>query len=98
MGVAGGLVPTPSALVVLLGAAALGRAWFGVVLVAIYGVGMAATLMAAGVAFVRLQGWLEAHWYGSRWLTGTMRWAPIVTATALVLGGVSVAVRGALAV
>ena len=98
MGVAGGLVPTPSALVVLLGAAALGRAWFGVVLVAIYGVGMAATLMAAGVAFVRLQGWLEAHWYGSRWLSGAMRWAPIVTATALVLGGVSIAVRGALAV
>src|SRR5205823_984135 len=33
MGFAGGLVPSPSALVVLLGAMALGRAWFGVVLV-----------------------------------------------------------------
>src|SRR5205807_5099611 len=33
MGFAGGLVPSPSALVVLLGAIALGRAWFGIVLV-----------------------------------------------------------------
>ena len=45
MGMAGGLVPTPSALVVLLGATALGRAWFGVLLVAIYGIGMALTLL-----------------------------------------------------
>jgi len=44
MGIAGGLVPSPSALVVLLGAIALGRTWFGVVLVLGYGVGMAATL------------------------------------------------------
>jgi nickel/cobalt transporter (NicO) family protein len=33
MGFAGGLVPSPLALVVLLGAIALGRAWFGVLLV-----------------------------------------------------------------
>jgi ABC-type nickel/cobalt efflux system permease component RcnA len=46
MGVAGGLVPSPSALIVLLGATALGRAWFGVVLVVCYGVGMAVTLTA----------------------------------------------------
>ena len=44
MGFAGGMVPAPSALVVLLGAIALGRTWFGVVLVVAYGLGMAATL------------------------------------------------------
>lgn len=93
MGVAGGLVPTPSALVVLLGAAALGRTWFGVLLVAVYGVGMASTLLAAGVALVRLQGWLERHWFGSRWLATTLRVAPFVTATALVVAGVTLAVR-----
>src|SRR5262245_31433051 len=37
MGFAGGLVPSPSALVVLLGAIALGRTWFGVLLVVAYG-------------------------------------------------------------
>ena len=93
MGVAGGMVPTPSALVVLLGATALGRTWFGVVLVAIYGIGMATTLMAAGVALVRLQGWLEAHWYQTRWLTTTLRIAPLLTATALIGGGLLLAAR-----
>ena len=63
MGVAGGLVPTPSALVVLLGAIALHRTWFGVILVGLYGLGMAAALMGAGLLLVRLQGWLERHWY-----------------------------------
>jgi ABC-type nickel/cobalt efflux system permease component RcnA len=54
MGVAGGLVPSPSAVVVLLGAIALGRTWFGVLLVLGYGLGMAATLTAAGLLLVRL--------------------------------------------
>src|SRR5262249_37665624 len=49
MGFAGGMVPSPSALVVLLGAVALGRTWFGVGLVIAYGLGMAATLMVAGL-------------------------------------------------
>jgi ABC-type nickel/cobalt efflux system permease component RcnA len=53
MGFAGGMVPSPSALVVLLGAIALGRVWFGVILVVAYGAGMAATLTGAGVALVR---------------------------------------------
>jgi ABC-type nickel/cobalt efflux system permease component RcnA len=55
MGVAGGLVPSPSALVVLLGAAALGRTVFGVLLVFGYGIGMAATLVAAGLLLVRVR-------------------------------------------
>jgi ABC-type nickel/cobalt efflux system permease component RcnA len=53
MGVAGGLVPSPSALLVLLGATALGRAWFGVLLVIAYGVGMAVTLTVAGLLLLR---------------------------------------------
>ncbi len=52
VGFAGGLVPSPSALLVLLGGIALGRTWFGVLLVVAYGVGMAGTLMAAGLLMV----------------------------------------------
>src|SRR2546430_12709083 len=59
MGFAGGLVPSPSALVVLLGAMALGRAWFGVVLVIAYGLGMAATLTGAGILLLRARGALD---------------------------------------
>ncbi|MEW2635789.1 nickel transporter [Streptomyces sp. NPDC048389] len=55
MGLAGGLVPSPSAVVVLVGAAALGQAWFGFLLVIAYGAGLALTLAAAGFAVVRLR-------------------------------------------
>ncbi|RKE17969.1 high frequency lysogenization protein HflD [Streptomyces sp. TLI_171] len=54
LGIAGGLVPSPSALVVLLGAVALGRTLFGAALVVAYGLGMAATLTGAGLLLVGL--------------------------------------------
>ncbi|WP_405781015.1 nickel/cobalt transporter [Streptomyces sp. NBC_00859] len=54
LGIAGGLVPSPSALVVLLGAVALGRTAFGATLVLAYGLGMAATLTAVGLLLVKL--------------------------------------------
>ncbi|GAA0318575.1 sulfite exporter TauE/SafE family protein [Actinoallomurus spadix] len=49
MGFAGGLLPSPSAVVVLLGAAAVGHAWFGLLLVLAYGLGLALTLVSIGV-------------------------------------------------
>ncbi|MFJ2703713.1 nickel/cobalt transporter [Streptomyces sp. NPDC087428] len=61
MGIAGGLVPSPSALVVLLGAVALGRTAFGVLLVVGYGLGMAMTLTLAGLLLVRLRDRFEAR-------------------------------------
>lgn len=53
LGFAGGLVPTPTAVVVLLGATAIGRAWFGALLVVAYGIGMGATLVLAGLVFAK---------------------------------------------
>ncbi|GAA0913639.1 sulfite exporter TauE/SafE family protein [Virgisporangium aurantiacum] len=70
IGIAGGLVPSPSALIVLLGAIALGRTWFGVLLVVAYGLGMAATLTAAGLALVGLQ----RRWAARAHLHGGDRW------------------------
>ena len=70
IGIAGGLVPSPSALIVLLGAVALGRTWFGVLLVVAYGLGMAATLTAAGLALVGLQ----RRWAARAHLRGGDRW------------------------
>jgi nickel/cobalt transporter (NicO) family protein len=49
MGFAGGMLPSPSAVVVLLGAAAVGHAWFGLLLVLAYGLGLALTLTSIGV-------------------------------------------------
>jgi nickel/cobalt transporter (NicO) family protein len=95
MGVAGGLVPTPSALVVLLGAAALHRIWFGIVLVTLYGLGMATSLMGAGLLLVRAQSWLEHNWYARPRAALLLRYLPAITALLLVGGGLSVILRGA---
>jgi nickel/cobalt transporter (NicO) family protein len=98
MGVAGGLVPSPSAVVVLLGAVALGRTWFGVLLVLTYGLGMAATLTAAGLVLVRL----SSRWAGRRVLgpaTGRLRAAtPAMTAGLVTVVGLGLAVRSLAAV
>ena len=59
MGLVGGLVPSPSALLLMLGAVALGKAWFGGLLVLAFGVGMAVTLAAAGLLARDLVGRLE---------------------------------------
>jgi len=61
LGFAGGLVPSPSALLVLLAATALGRTVFGVVLVLGYGLGMAGALSAAGLLLVKLRGRLDRY-------------------------------------
>lgn len=45
-------MPSPSALLVLLGGIALGRAWFGALLVLFYGIGMAAALVGTGLLLV----------------------------------------------
>jgi ABC-type nickel/cobalt efflux system permease component RcnA len=52
LGLAGGLIPSTSALLVLLGAIAAGRPTFGFVLVAAFGLGMAAVMVALGLALV----------------------------------------------
>ncbi len=98
MGFAGGLVPAPSALVVLLGAIALGRTWFGVVLVVAYGMGMAATLTAAGLLLVRARGALDGR-AARRGRPGRVadvaRVLPLATSSLIVVVGLYLAARGA---
>jgi ABC-type nickel/cobalt efflux system permease component RcnA len=95
MGTAGGLVPSPSALVVLLGAIALGRTWFGIALVLGYGVGMSATLVAAGLLIIRARSRIDARIQpGSR--VGRLVLAlPVITATFVIVAGTGLAARAA---
>jgi nickel/cobalt transporter (NicO) family protein len=96
MGVAGGLVPSPSALVILLGAVALGRTGFGILLVVGYGLGMAATLTAAGLLLIRLQRRLARAGTGARFARLTARLstvAPTATAGLVLLVGLGLAGR-----
>jgi nickel/cobalt exporter len=95
MGVAGGLVPSPSALVVLLGAIGLGHTWFGVLLVAVYGVGMAGTLTLAGLLLIRLRRRFSAR--PGRALARLMRVVPTGSAVLVLCVGLGLAGRAALA-
>lgn len=52
LGISGGLLPCPSALVVLLSAIALHRIVYGLLLVVAFSIGLAATLTAIGLTFV----------------------------------------------
>ena len=84
MGVAGGLVPSPSALIVLLGAISLGRTAFGFVLVLCYGLGMAGTLTAVGLLLVKLRGRLDAG-LASRFGHAGARYVRLIPALTAVL-------------
>ncbi|MFD5339932.1 HoxN/HupN/NixA family nickel/cobalt transporter [Streptomyces hawaiiensis] len=101
MGFAGGLVPSPSAVVVLVGAAALGQAWFGLLLVVAYGVGLALTLTAAGYAVVKAgSGMTRLMDRRPRWTAGPMaalvrRTAPLGSAFAVVVLGAGLVFKGA---
>jgi ABC-type nickel/cobalt efflux system permease component RcnA len=100
IGLAGGLVPSPSALVVLLAAIGLGRTGYGVLLVVTYGIGMATTLTGAGLLLLAVQRRLARTARGS-----SSRWArlgarvnavtPAATATVVLLVGAGLAVRAA---
>lgn len=95
LGIAGGLVPSPSALVVLLGAVALGRTLFGAALVLAYGLGMAATLTAVGLLLVRLGDRLTGAADGP--VVGRLRriapYSALLTALLILTVGVGLVVR-----
>lgn len=59
LGISGGLLPCPSALVVLLSAISLHRVGYGLLLVMAFSVGLAATLTTVGLAFVYAGRWLK---------------------------------------
>jgi nickel/cobalt transporter (NicO) family protein len=97
LGLAGGLVPSPSAVVVLLGGIALGQAWFGVALVLAYGLGMAATLTGVGLLLAHLRTRMDRR---LRLPAGSVlgrvgRLLPAATASVIVLVGLGLAASGA---
>ncbi|MDQ3685941.1 MAG: sulfite exporter TauE/SafE family protein [Acidobacteriota bacterium] len=66
LGISGGLLPCPSALVVLLSAITLGRVSYGLALVVAFSVGLAATLTAIGLLFVYAKRFIERPMRESR--------------------------------
>jgi nickel/cobalt exporter len=97
LGLAGGLVPSPSALVVLVGGITLGQVWFGVALVLAYGLGMAAALTGVGLLLAQLRTRVDRRLRlpGGSHLSRLGRLLPVATASLIVLIGVGLAAQGA---
>jgi nickel/cobalt transporter (NicO) family protein len=86
LGISGGLLPCPSALVVMLGAIALGRVAFGLALIVAFSVGLASVLTAIGIALIYARGMLERLPLDSRFA----RYAPVASAVVISLAGIAV--------
>jgi ABC-type nickel/cobalt efflux system permease component RcnA len=67
LGISGGLVPCPSAMVLLLAAVALNKTGYGMLLVVAFSVGLAITLTAVGLAFLYARNRFRKPGRGARW-------------------------------
>jgi hypothetical protein len=89
LGISGGIIPCPSALVVLLSAIALHRVGLGLLLIVAFSAGLAVVLTGIGLLMV----------YGGRlverlpWDGGLFRRLPVVSAAVVCLLGAAVAVQ-----
>lgn len=93
LGVTGGLIPCPAALVVLLSAVALHRIAFGLLLIVAFSIGLAAVLVGVGVLLVSARGAVQQRWNGGgRWL----EYLPFLSPLVITPLGVVIAVRSLL--
>ena len=92
LGVSGGLLPCPSALVVMLAAIALNRVGLGFALVLAFSIGLASVLVLVGLAFIytgRLFDRLPLK-------QGLLRLMPVASALFITLTGLAIIVRAML--
>jgi ABC-type nickel/cobalt efflux system permease component RcnA len=90
LGVSGGIVPCPAALVILLSALSLGRLGFGLVLIVAFSLGLAAVLVGIGLLMVYARR-LMAHLHGDGPVV--TRWLPLTSAATMVVLGVALTVQ-----
>jgi ABC-type nickel/cobalt efflux system permease component RcnA len=89
LGVSGGLVPCPGALVLLLGAVAVGRIGLGLALVAAFSLGLATVLTAVGLLFLKGARFLE----NAPAFAVAARWLPVAAALAVTGLGLALTVE-----
>ena len=95
LGAAGGLLPSPSALLVLAGGLLTGRLGVAVALVAAFGVGLGATIAGVGVAVLRGRDALADRVEGSLRLRRLQEAVPLGAALLLVGAGAVMTLLGA---
>ncbi|MGH2620754.1 MAG: nickel/cobalt transporter [Anaerolineales bacterium] len=93
LGVSGGLLPCPSALIVLLSAISLGRVGFGIALVVAFSLGLAGALSTIGMIFVYARRFFERlPIRGGR----ALRILPALSAAFVVLIGAGITIKALL--
>ncbi len=97
LGVSGGLVPCPEALIVLILAASAGQFALGLGLVGAFSTGLAAVLIATGIVLVKARNLLERT-HSAKLIANPLwtRWVPLASALVVVVVGATM-VLGALA-
>ncbi len=86
----GGIAPCPAAIVVLLTALHLHRVGYGLLLIVIFSLGLAAVLTGLGIAVVNGAAWLQRR---SGFAT-VARFAPLVTASVISIIGATMLAQG----
>lgn len=94
LGVTGGIVPCPAALVVLLSAVALQRVGFGLFLIVAFSVGLAGVLIGIGLLMVYARR-LMARVEGSGPVI--TRWLPLTSSATITVLGVAIAAQALIA-
>jgi ABC-type nickel/cobalt efflux system permease component RcnA len=90
LGVSGGIVPCPAALVVLLSAFSMRRTGFGLFLIVAFSVGLAAVLIAVGLLIVFARELMARVKGDGVFVT---RWLPLTSAAAVTLLGLAIALQ-----
>jgi len=91
MGVSGGMVPCPSALLVLLGAIAVGKTGLGMILIIAFSTGLAAVLVGLGLLAVHARQFLiRMEFKGPGILAGRL---PLISSAAVTLLGFGIALQ-----
>ncbi len=91
LGISGGLLPCPSALVVMLGAIALGRIALGLVLIVAFSFGLAAVLIATGLILLYAGRLAGRFLHGGRARGWFFRVVPVGSAFVVMLLGIGIA-------
>jgi len=85
LGISGGIVPCPAALVVLLSAVSMQRTGFGLLLIVAFSVGLAAVLITIGLLMVYARQFMSRFQVNSRL---TSRWLPLTSSAFILVFGV----------
>jgi nickel/cobalt transporter (NicO) family protein len=100
LGFSAGMVPCPAALVLLLGAIALGNPLSGLILVVVFSLGLSLVLTALGLSLVYAKqlfqrwpmpksSWMQSSWMQWPW----MQWLPVASAAGIVLIGIGISAQ-----